>query len=365
MVLRFALALLLLIVLLAYVGVHVFVILPLPLWCRWVAVGLVVLPLVLEVVAMSRAMNKLPLNVASCVYNVANKSLIILLYLLLTFVVLDLGRLVHLVPKAWLHHCVGSSVAIVAVLTCVFIYGSWHYHDKKRVEVALSSAGKLTTPTTLVLASDLHVGYHNRRADLAKWVDKINAENPDMVLFAGDIIDFSLRPVMEEKMYEEFRRVKAPMYACLGNHEFYDNLDVAKEFYDKAGIQLLVDTVAVCGDVMIVGRNDRSDPHRQPLKVLMDKVDNSTLQGKYSVVLDHQPYELSEAESCGVDFQFSGHTHRGQVWPISWITDALYEDSWGPLTKGNTFIYVSSGLGIWGAKYRIGTQSEYVVAHIN
>ena len=90
--------------------------------------------------------------------------------------------------------------------------------------------------------------------------------------------------------------------------------------------------------------------------------------GKYSneffLLLDHQPYHLEEAEQNGIDFQFSGHTHHGQVWPVSWITDALYEKAYGSLQKGNTRYYISSGMGIWGGKFRIGTQSEYVVLTI-
>jgi predicted MPP superfamily phosphohydrolase len=84
----------------------------------------------------------------------------------------------------------------------------------------------------------------------------------------------------------------------------------------------------------------------------------------YTIILDHQPYNLERSEQAGADFQLSGHTHRGQVWPISWITDAIYECSWGSHQRGNTRFYVSSGIGIWGGKYRIGTQSEYVVATI-
>ena len=81
----------------------------------------------------------------------------------------------------------------------------------------------------------------------------------------------------------------------------------------------------------------------------------------FTIVLDHEPYHLEEAQQNGIDFQFSGHTHYGQVWPLSWIEDALYEDAFGPLKKGNTQYYVTSGMGIWGAKFRIGTRSEYVV----
>ena len=57
-------------------------------------------------------------------------------------------------------------------------------------------------------------------------------------------------------------------------------------------------------------------------------------------------------------------THEGQVWPISLLVDAMYETAWGPYQKGNTHYYISSGLGIWGGKYRIGTRSEYIVATI-
>ena len=103
------------------------------------------------------------------------------------------------------------------------------------------------------------------------------------------------------------------------------------------------------------GRDDRSNPDRLPLKEL---VPADTL---FTLLLDHQPYHLEEAERCGVDFQFSGHAHHGQVWPGNWITDAMYEKAFGAHQRGNTRYYVSSGLGIWGGKFRIGTRSEYIV----
>ena len=105
----------------------------------------------------------------------------------------------------------------------------------------------------------------------------------------------------------------------------------------------------------IIGRNDRTAFRRASVKDLA-----AGLKG-FTILLDHQPYHLEEAEQAGIDFQFSGHTHRGQIWPISWITDEVYEKSWGRHQRGNTHYYISSGLGIWGPKIRIGTQSEYLV----
>lgn len=194
-------------------------------------------------------------------------------------------------------------------------------------------------------------------------MDIINAEHPDLILIAGDIIDISVRPLLEERAAEEFHRFKASVYACLGNHEYYSGSSAAQQFYNDAGIHLLRDSVARIGGISIIGRDDRTNMRRKPLADIMKQagIDTTT---DFTLLLDHQPYHLEEAETCGVDFQFSGHTHHGQVWPVSWITDAIYEDAFGPLTKGGTKYYVSSGMGIWGGKFRIGTRSEYVVLTI-
>ena len=212
---------------------------------------------------------------------------------------------------------------------------------------------------TIVMASDLHVGYHNTRRELARWVDMLNAEQPDIILIAGDIIDISVQPLIAENMAEEFRRLHAPVYACLGNHEYYSSEPRARQFYADAGIHLLQDSCAVVDDLCIIGRDDRTNRRRLPLQQICSA--QAAVRGKYTIVLDHQPYHLEEAEEQGIDFQLSGHTHEGQVWPVSWITHALYECAWGSHQRGKTRYYVSSGLGIWGGKFRIGTQSEYVV----
>ena len=169
-------------------------------------------------------------------------------------------------------------------------------------------------------------------------------------------------------MAEEFRRLKVPVYACLGNHEYFSRTPLARQFYQDAGIRLLCDSAAVVdSSLVIVGRDDRTNRHRKELETLVKETRRQVdgqVRDPYVILLDHQPYNLEKAEEAGIDFQLSGHTHRGQVWPISWITDAIYECSWGSHQRGDTRYYVSSGIGIWGGKFRIGSQSEYVVARL-
>lgn len=300
-------------------------------------------------------LERIPVKAANVLYEVGNTWMIAFLYLLLVFLAADLASLCHLLPKTFLKDSTAGLLSAIGIVALIMTLGAIHYHHKYREELTLSTEKPLEKPLTIVLASDLHIGYHNRRAELARWVDLINAEKPDLVLFGGDIIDRSLRPLTAGHYEEEFRRLDAPAWAVLGNHETYAGLEQAERFYQDAGIRILKDSVAHFKGIDIIGRRDRSRPGRAALRDIA-----SGLEG-FALLLDHQPTHLEEAEEAGIDFQFSGHTHRGQVWPVSWATDAMFEKSWGPYRKGNTQYYVSSGLGLWGAKIRVGTRSEYLV----
>ena len=83
-----------------------------------------------------------------------------------------------------------------------------------------------------------------------------------------------------------------------------------------------------------------------------------------TLVLDHQPYGVAEADALGVDLLFCGHTHRGQVWPLTWVTDKLFEQSHGYRQWSHAHVYVSQGLSLWGPPFRIGSSSEFVVFKI-
>lgn len=372
---------------LGYTLWHIWHLLPLQATWRWVAVGICAMLFISMFLNFSGAIEKMPLNIAAMVYEVGNSIIFLLLYLVMIFLLLDIGRIIHIVPKAWMYDNWYTSIGVTALMVAIFGYGNIHYNHKERVAVNIGTDKRLATVDStaedgkdkkkikIVMMSDLHLGYHNRISEFKKWTDMINAEQPDMVLIGGDIVDISVRPLLEENVAEEFKRIKAPIYACLGNHEYYSGEPKAQQFYKAAGITLLRDSVAKVGNVCIIGRDDRSNLHRLTLSQIIHKAisagtvcptDSNTTPSykEFTILLDHQPYHLEEAEQNGIDFQFSGHTHHGQVWPASWITDAIYEDAFGPLQKGNTQYYVSSGIGIWGGKFRIGTQSEYVVMEV-
>lgn len=385
---------------LGYALWHIWQVLPFSNIWRWTIVGICIALFLSMFLVFSGVIEKMPLDLASITYEIGTSGIFVLLYLVMLFLLLDMGRLVHLIPKSWLFSNSYTSIGILAVMLAIFGYGNIHYYNKVREAIDIKTDKSISLsndslPNTsakkqsikIVLMSDLHLGHHNRKAEFKRWVDMINAEHPDLILIGGDIIDISVRPLLEENVAEEFHRLKAPIYACLGNHEYYNGEPKAQQFYKDAGIHLLRDSIVrignqndengKMGNLIIIGRDDRSNPHRKSIKQILSesKEDKSYIDNNqqvlnidpkkdFTILLDHQPYHLEETEKNGIDFQFSGHTHHGQVWPISWITDAIYEDAFGPLQKGKTQYYVSSGMGIWGGKFRIGTRSEYVVLTI-
>jgi predicted MPP superfamily phosphohydrolase len=301
-----------------------------------------------------------PSRLAGACYAAGTTWLFVFLYLLMATVARDL---LHAADGWW--HVLPSRrvtyVVMAGVVAAVLVAGHARYLVKERVELTVDT-GK-GVDAKMVFISDLHLGYNVGDRELERWVALVNAERPDVVLIGGDVVDNSLRPLEEGRAAATLRRLEARwgVHACPGNHEYIAGIDRAARFLERAGVHLLRDTVVEIGGAFrLAGRDDRQNRHRRPLHALLAGVDRSLPL----VVLDHQPYHLEEAVAGGVDLQLSGHTHRGQVWPVSWITDLLFEVSRGYRREGNTSVYVTSGLGLWGGKFRVGTRSEYVVIHL-
>ena len=343
-----------------YVYYRIWHILPFSNPIKWLSTLVLLLPFGLFFGYMSARSDNTSYWVNQTFSSISTSWMIILLYLLMFFLVTDIARLLIPTLRPYFSNSWYGSLGILAFMVVTFVGGNLWYHHKVRVPLSIQ-VEKPMKPIKIVGISDLHLGYTIGKKELGKWVDMINAEKPDIVLIAGDIIDSNVVPVEQQKMYEELSRLNAPLgvYSCLGNHDYYADTLKSEAFMQKAGIHLLKDeAVLVNNEFYVVGRDDRNnETNRKSVVELTKGLDHS----KPILLLDHQPYHLDRSEAAGVDFQLSGHTHRGQVFPLNWVTDYVYEKSWGYLQKGNTHIYVSSGIGLWGGKFRIGTQSEYVV----
>jgi uncharacterized protein len=216
----------------------------------------------------------------------------------------------------------------------------------------------------IVMASDIHLGTIIAKRKANRLVATINSLHPDLVLFAGDVVDEDLAPVIKNNLGANLDQIKAKLgvYAITGNHEFIGGAEPAVNYLREHGVNVLRDTaVLVDQRFYIIGRDDRDKPRftgkqRKELAELMLLTDTT----RPVILLDHQPFNLEKATELGVDLQLSGHTHHGQLWPFNYITSAIYEISCGYRQIGQTHFYVSTGFGTWGPPVRLGNRPEIV-----
>jgi len=237
----------------------------------------------------------------------------------------------------------------------------------------------------IVVATDIHAGYLIDKDIISMYVDKIMEQKPDIILLVGDIIDYDAKSLYEQRMETEFLRLKAPygVYASTGNHEYIDIGEPKDEkilwLSEKAGMTVLRDTaVLIANSFYLVGREDDLAEHRKSLSEIMQGVNDSLP----IIVMNHEPHRLNEEVEAGADIALYGHTHNGQFFPNNMFMALsskiyntgiisedkkprfMYELPYGYKKKDDTHIYVSSGLGLAGPQFRIGTHSEIVVLNI-
>lgn len=256
-------------------------------------------------------------------------------------------------------------VVIIVGVTGLMIkaYNTVAWPTVTHVYLTIPKDGSPRDSLTMVMITDMHIGEVIGREMVEKYVRMSNEQKPDMVVFVGDMIDYDVRYAEKGHIDEVLRQLKAPLgvYAVYGNHEYRANRFAKDRWFKKAGLTLLKDSVIMPDSAFyLIGRDDRTNKKRQPLHALMKNVDAR----KPVIILDHQPLSFAEVAMNGGDLGLSGHTHNGQIWPYSEVLKFVFECPYGEYRKGASQFYVSSGLGVAGPPYRVGTLSEMVVLHI-
>ena len=237
----------------------------------------------------------------------------------------------------------------------------------------------------IILAADLHLGYSVGISQMEQMVEKINAQDADLVVIAGDIFDNEYEALEDPEALAAVLgsiRSKYGVYACYGNHDIQEKVLAGftfsskkqkvsdprmDAFLEEAGITLLRDEGVLIDDAFyLYGRPDYNRPGRG---ITVRKAPGEITEGmdltKPVIVLDHEPLELAELADAGVDLDLCGHTHDGQVFPGNLIVRLFWENSCGYLAKDRMHNIVTSGVGVFGPDMRVGTKAEIcrIVVH--
>lgn len=275
-------------------------------------------------------------------------------------------------------------IIAIASVSLYGIYSAGHVVSTF-YEADIDKDGGKLDELNIALAADLHLGYTIGPDMMRRMVEKINAQNPDIILIAGDIFDNDYDAIENpEELIGILSglRSKYGTYAVYGNHDASEKILAGftfpssekkmsdlrmDDFLKRAGIQLITEeTLLIDNSFYLVGRADEERPgrgvdERKTPEEIMSELDNS----KPVIVMEHEPKFLQEIADAGIDLHLCGHTHNGQTFPANLTTDIVWENSAGYLKKDNMHSIVTSGIGLFGPNMRVGTKSEVVHIKVN
>lgn len=233
----------------------------------------------------------------------------------------------------------------------------------------------------LVQITDFHLGSFPRGekgdAFVQKVVDRANSEDPDMILFTGDLVNNHASEV--DPYLKTLAQLHAAdgIYSVWGNHDYceYDNdhsLGALRQnrrlLYDyqrRLGwVQLMNEHHVVShgmASITIVGVENAGQPpfsNRSNLAKAMKDVE----EDGFKILLTHDPHHWRrEVVGKKIQLTLAGHTHAGQLKLGKWTPARMAFKEWGgAYTLGSQMLYVSSGIG-GSFPFRLGAWPELTV----
>lgn len=310
----------------------------------------------------------------------------IMLYSLLYVVLFDLLRLIakHTKLKNTLLFSrgsvisIGSVVVACAVATC--LYGIFNARNIKVNEYSVTVNKSCGSDKHLkaVLVADMHMGYAIGVNHITNMVEKINQQDADIVIIAGDIFDNSYDGMDDpEGIKAQLKSIKSKygVYAVYGNHDIDEkilmgftfdwggkqlNSEKMTNFMKECNIKLINDeSVLINDEFYLVGRRDTDKPGTEDgTRAEISELTKDLDKTKPIFVLSHEPDELQKTADAGADIDFSGHTHDGQLFPGNLTIGLFWENPCGMIKKDNMYSIVTSGVGVYGTFMRVGTDAE-------
>ena len=240
----------------------------------------------------------------------------------------------------------------------------------------------------IVHLSDLHIGSFNSVEKVEEIVNIVNDQNPDLIVFTGDIVNNYYNEVLPYVDVLKKLKAKDGKYSVLGNHDYCDyvgwkrssvewrkNFENMKKIQSEIGFDLLLNDSRVINSsnnsFNIVGVENWGAGNFNKdgdLDKAMIGVDDKLP----TILLSHDPSHWRNAvlkSKYLIDLQLSGHTHGMQfgieIPGFKWSPVSFRYKEWAGLYKeSDKQIYVNRGLGHLGYAGRVGIMPDISILNI-
>ncbi|MGE3287761.1 MAG: metallophosphoesterase [Pseudonocardia sp.] len=258
-------------------------------------------------------------------------------------------------------------LGVVAVLAGYGLIEAWRVPRVRERDVRLERLGPGLDGLRVVVLADTHFGPIDRSRWSQRVVEVVNGLAPDVVVHAGDLADGFV--AARERQVRPLADVHAPLGRAYipGNHEHFSGAAQWIDHMRALGWSPLLNSHRVVerdGDrLVLAGIDDPTGASAGPgggpdLPTALDGADPALPV----LLLAHQPRQVADAVTAGVDLQVSGHTHGGQIWPFHLLVRTEQPVLAGLSRHGaHTQLYTSRGTGFWGPPLRVFAPSEITV----
>ncbi|MGE5056162.1 MAG: metallophosphoesterase [Acidobacteriota bacterium] len=230
----------------------------------------------------------------------------------------------------------------------------------EKYEVSLPKLPPELDGAVVVLASDFHLGTLLQGDWLEARIQQIEAEHPDMIVLAGDIVEGE-NP-SEAELLPSLRMLHAPLgvWSVTGNHEFDEENENKPDVLANSGVQVLHDRWAeVRPGLIVAGIDDLTSRHRQRyIGNSIEKVLQARPANAATILVSHTPWSVETAAQAGVSLMLSGHTHEGQIWPFNYVVGLTHPFLAGRYEVNGMPLVVCRGTGTWGPRMRLWRRGE-------
>jgi len=360
-------ALLLLGALHAYVGWHVGHDLP---WQPWSAIAMwawLVLSMVLIPAAFQRRRHGEFTLLNRAVSWAGYTALGTLSSLVTTTFLRDIGfgmvDLLGWYPAGMVETSAALVVASTVLLTGLGFWGAMKVARVVSVEIPIEGLDARLQGFTIAQLSDLHVGQTIRKGYVKRVVQRVNALNADLIALTGDMVDGTVEQLREHTGPLADLASRHGSTAVIGNHELYATAMPWVAEFRRLGMRVLLNEHHVVthngARLVVAGVTDFTtdrflpDLASDPRKAMEGAPADVT-----RVLLAHQPRSIGTVERGSYALQLSGHTHRGQMWPLAPLVLLQQPVIRGLHRINGMWLYVNGGTGFWGPPKRLFAPSE-------
>lgn len=285
----------------------------------------------------------------------------------------------------------GWALAAIPFFSIVYGMAKGRFNFKiEEASLSFPNLPKSLSGLRIIHISDLHIGsFFNNYEAVNYGIEKINALNPDIIMFTGDMVNNVASELDGWIPHLSKLKAKHGKYSIFGNHDYGDyvhfsssaekaaNLEQLKQHHKDMGFQLLLNekvsfSLDGSDDFEIIGIENWGQGGFSQYGDLT-KAMNGSDDKKFQLLLSHDPSHW-DAEVLGktnIDLTLAGHTHGMQFgvkipgW-MKWSPAQYRYPRWGGLyTEKKQHLYVNRGFGYIGFPGRIGMPPEITLLELN